>query len=71
MKHIKGHTHMVSNIRIQTLCACLCGLLMSSTSAAWWATPAPQELYRNLMPMGQNFPGSPPADTERISRTLH
>ncbi|MCY4473642.1 MAG: M60 family metallopeptidase, partial [Kistimonas sp.] len=46
-------------------------LLMSSTSAAWWATPAPQELYRNLMPMGQNFPGSPPADTERISRTLH
>ena len=64
---------MIRHTRIKAIQAAICSLLMSTTCAAWWAAPtqAPQEVYRDLMPMGQNFPGSPPADAERISRTLH
>ena len=54
----------------QLLVGLVCGWV-STGSAAWWqADPEPQEVHRHLMPTGADFPGLPPADAERISRSL-
>ena len=62
---------MFNNMKIQTFLSCICSLLMSTTCAAIWPFSSPEDAYRHLMPMGENFPGFPSADAERVSRTIH
>ncbi|MCY4472479.1 MAG: M60 family metallopeptidase [Kistimonas sp.] len=60
---------MIRDTKTKAIQAAIFSLLMSSTYAVC-STP-PQEVHQDLMPMDQNFPGSPPANAERISRRLH
>ncbi|MCY4471737.1 MAG: M60 family metallopeptidase [Kistimonas sp.] len=66
---------MFNNMKIQSLLSCICSLLMSTTCAATcaalWPFSSPEDAYRHLMPMGENFPGFPSTDAERVSRTIH
>ncbi|GEM_PF-1018152 len=60
-----------TNTRTRKMGVCLCSLLLFATGVAECAFSSQEQRYQYLMPMGENFPGYPPADAERVSQTIH